>query len=171
MKEKIIDFIHHLIVYDYFLFGGIFVFFLLLLVLAIAFKHKMGLAIFLVFLAFGVLTLGSVAGYIALHTYLFKHQILVREVKALQYTEALLIKGDVHNRSKRLFSECSVTVGVHKVSNNPYLDKVYPYIPFAKRTLKISEPIKPGESASFKLFVEPFRYSKEYNITIKGNCR
>jgi hypothetical protein len=171
MKEKIISFIHQLIVYDYFLFGGIFVLFLLLLVLAIAFKDKLGVAVFLVFLAFGVLTLGSVAGYIALHNYLFQHQIIVREVKALQYTEALLVKGEVHNRSQRPFSECTLTVGVHKVTHNPYLDRIYPNLPFTKSSLRVTEAIKPGESATFKLFVEPFRYSNEYNITIKGNCR
>ncbi len=65
MKTHIINFIHQLLIYDYLLFGGIFILFLLLLILAIVLRHKMGLAVFLVFLAFGVLTAGPVAGYLS----------------------------------------------------------------------------------------------------------
>lgn len=171
MKTKIIDFINHLLIYDYLLFGGIFVLFILLLVLAIALKNKMGLAIFMVLLAFGVLTVGSVVGYIKLHQYLFKNKIALHEVKALEFTEALLIKGEITNTSKRPFQECTLYAGVHKVSHNRYLDRLYPLLPFKKGSLKLKENIAPGESASFKLFVEPFRYTKDYNITIKGECR
>lgn len=171
MKAKIIDFINHLLLYDYLLFGGIFVLFLLLLVLAIALKNKMGLAIFMVLLAFTVLTVGSVVGYIKLHQYLFKNKIALHEVKALEFTEALMIKGEINNTSKRPFQECTLYVGVHKVSHNQYLDRLYPNFPFKKGALKLSERIAPGQSAPFKLFVEPFRYTKDYNITIKGECR
>lgn len=171
MKTKIIDFIHHLIIYDYLLFGGIFILFLLLLVLAIALRHKMILAITFVVLAFGVLTVGPVAGYIQLHKYLFKNTIILHEVKALEFTEALLIKGDINNTSKRPFQECTVYTGVYKVTHNRYVDRLYPYFPFKKSSLKVLKSIPPGESRPFKLFVEPFRYTKDYNITIKAECR
>lgn len=171
MKAKIIDFINHLIIYDYFLFGGVFVLFLLFLVLAIALRHKLALAILFVFLAFGTLTAGSVVGYIELHRYLFKNKIVLHEVKDLEFTEALLIKGEIHNLSKRPFQECRVYAGVHKVSHNRYLDRLYPLLPFKKGALKVIEPIAPGESEPFKLFIEPFRYTKDYNITIKAECR
>ncbi|HEX5329299.1 DUF2393 family protein [Sulfuricurvum sp.] len=171
MKAKIIDFIHHLIIYDYFLFGGIFVLFLLLLVLAIALRHKMAIAVTFVFLAFGVLTVGPIVGYIQLHRYLFKNTIILHEVKALEFTEALLIKGDINNTSKRSFKECTIHAGVYKVSHYKYLDRLYPYLPFKKGSVIVTKPIDPGETAHFKLFVEPFRYAKDYNITIKGECR
>ncbi|MBV5322093.1 MAG: DUF2393 family protein [Sulfuricurvum sp.] len=171
MKAKIIDFIHHLIIYDYLLFGGIFVLFLLLLVLAIALRHKMAFAIVFVILAFSVLTAGSVVGYIQLHHYLFKNKIILHKVKALEFTEALLIKGDINNTSKRSFKECTIYAGVHKVSHYKYLNHLYPYVPFKKGSLTLTKTIAPGESVPFKLFVEPFRYDKEYNITIKGECR
>jgi hypothetical protein len=171
MKHRIIDFIHHLLVYDYLLFGGIFILFLLLLILAIALRNKMGFAIFLVFIAFGVLTIGPVAGYITLHQYLFKHTIVIHEVKALEFTEALLIKGDINNTSKRPFKECTIHVGVYKVTHNRYIDRIYPFIPFKKASLTISKAIVPGQSAPFKLFVEPFRYSKDFNVTYKVECQ
>ncbi|MBD3810370.1 MAG: DUF2393 domain-containing protein [Sulfuricurvum sp.] len=171
MKAKITDFIHHLLIYDYLLFGGIFILFILLLVIAIIFRRKLALAIFLVFLAFGVLIAGPVAGYIILHQYLFKHHLIIRETKALQFTEALLIKGDINNTSKRVFSECTLHAGVYKVTHNKYIDPIYPYIPFKKSSMVLHETINPGKSKPFKLFVEPFRYSKDYNITLKAECR
>ena len=171
MKAKIIDFIHHLLIYDYLLFGGIFILFLLLLILAIVLRNKMGLAIFLVFIAFGVLTAGPVVGYLVLHNYLFKHALTIKEVKALQFTEALLVKGDINNTSKRTFKECTIHARVYKVSHNKYLDPIYPYIPFKKGSITLQENIQPGKSAPFKLFVEPFRYSKDFNLTYKAECR
>ena len=171
MKHRIIDFIHHLLIYDYLLFGGIFIFFLLLLILAIVLRNKMGIAIFFVFIAFGVLTVGPVAGYIALHQYLFKHTLIIHEVKALEFTEPILIKGDINNTSKRPFKECTIHAGVYKVTHYKYIDKIYPYIPFKKSSMTITQTIAPGESAPFKMFVEPFRYNKDYNLTYKVECR
>lgn len=171
MKAKIIDFIHHLIIYDYLLFGGIFILFLLFLVLAIALRHKMVLAVFFVIVAFSLLTVGSLVGYIQMHKYLFKNKIVLHEVKALEFTEALLIKGEINNTSKRPFQECTVYTGVYKITHNQYIDRLYPYFPFKKSSTKIVKPIPSGESRPFKLFVEPFRYTKDYNITIKAECR
>ncbi len=171
MKTYILDFIDHLLVYDYLLFGGIILLFILILGLAIFLRHHLALAVLLVLVAFGVLTAGSAVGYTMMHRYLFSNTLVLSQVKALEFTEALLIKGEIRNTSKRTFGECTVSVGVHKVSGNPYLDRIYPNIPFQKASLKVEEPIKPGKAAAFKLFVEPFRYTKEYNITAKADCR
>lgn len=171
MKAHIQNFIHHLLLYDYLLFGGVFILFVLVLILAIVLRHKMGLAVFFVILAFGILTVGPIGGYIALHQYLFKHKIIIKEIKALQFTEALLIKGDINNTSKRPFNECTLHAGVYKVTHNKYIDPVYRYIPFKKSSLKLEKKIIPGESIPFKLFVEPFRYSKDYNVTLKAECQ
>lgn len=171
MKALIQNFIHNLIIYDYFLFGGIIVLFILLLFLAIILRERMKWAIILVLFAFGVLTAGPVAGYIMLHHYLFKHQIVIYEIKALEYTDALLIKGDINNTSKRTFSECTLHAGVYKVSHNKYLDPIYPHFPFKRGGLLLKKKIQPGKSAPFKLFVEPFRYTKDYNVTLKAECR
>ncbi len=171
MKTKIIDFINNLLIYDYFLFGGIILLFVLLLILAIVLREKIAFAVFLVLLAFGILTAGSVGGYLWLHSYLFKSKVTVTEVKALEFTEALLVRGEVHNLSKRPFSRCVLTTGVHKVTHNRYIDTIYPYIPFQKSSYTLEETIGAGERAPFKLFVEPFRYTKDFNITVKADCR
>lgn len=171
MKARIQDFIQNLIPYDYFLFGGIIILFILLLTLAIVLRHKLGVAIFIVLIAFAVLTVAPIAGYMAMHHQLFKNKITLHEIKALEFTEALLIKGDINNTSKRPFKECTLYAGVSKVTPNPYLNRLYPLIPFKKSSMTVHQPISPGESVPFKLFVEPFRYTKKYNVTVKAECR
>lgn len=171
MKERVIDFIHRLLVYDYLLFGGIALLFILLMVMAVFFRHRTALAVTIVVISFIVLTVGPVVGYIQLHKYLFMNTVTVTEVKKLEFTEALLIRGSINNRSKRSFQECTLQSGVYKVTHNRYIDPLYPFIPFKKESMSLNAPIKSGESKTFKLFVEPFRYTKDFNITIKAECR
>lgn len=171
MKIDIHDFISHLLIYDYILFGGVVVLFLIFIILAIAFHQKQTFAIIMVLLAFITLTVGPVAGYLNLHRYLFKHKTIITDVKALEFTEALLIKGDINNTSKRPFKECTLHAGVYKVSHNRFLDPLYRYIPFKKRNQRIPMKLQSGEIGSFKLFIEPFRYKHDYNITLSSECR
>lgn len=171
MKIDIHDFISHLLVYDYILFGGVIILFLIFIILAIAFHQKQIFAIIMVLFAFITLTVGPIAGYMNLHRYLFKHKTTITDVKALEFTEALLIKGDINNTSKRSFKECTLHAGVYKVTHNRYLDPIYRYIPFKKTNMRIPMEIKSGENGSFKLFIEPFRYKNDYNITLNTECR
>lgn len=171
MKAKITDFIHHLLIYDYLLFGGIILAFLLILILAILLRNRLGLAVFLVIFAFGVLTAGPVIGYIQLHNYLFRNTAKAEQVKKLEFTEALLVRGTITNGSKRPFAECTLHAGVHKVKHNRYIDPIYPYIPFKKSSLHVAGPVQGGETMPFKLIIEPFRYTGDFNVTLKADCR
>lgn len=171
MKIDIHDFINHLLVYDYILFGGVIILFLIFIILAIAFHEKQTFPIIMVLLAFVTLTVAPIVGYMNLHHYLFKHKTVITDVKSLEFTEALLIKGDINNTSKRSFKECTLHAGVHKVTHNRYFDPLYQYIPFKKTNKRIPMKLKPGEKGSFKLFVEPFRYRHDYTITLHTECR
>lgn len=170
MNQKITAFIDGLILQDYILFGGSVLLFFLLLVLAIVLRRKMGAALLLIFLAFGALTLGPSLGYVKMHDFLFSNDTAIREVKELEFTEALIVWGDLNNTSKRNFTACAITAKVYKVANNPLLDTLYPLNPFKKMTI-LTEEIGVGESRPFKIIVEPFTYSKEYNVSVGAECR
>lgn len=72
MKEKIDAFIQGLIVYDYILFGSVFILFILFIVLSLLSKRKVGISVFFVLLSFSILLLGPTLGYIKMHQFLFK---------------------------------------------------------------------------------------------------
>jgi hypothetical protein len=168
--QKLQNFIDNLIIHDYLLFGGSFVLFILLLALAIILRRKLVLAILLILLSFSILLLGPTLGYIQLHAFLFSNKATVTEMKALEFTDALVVWGDLNNTSKRPFSSCSVTAGVFKVSGNALLDSIYPLNPFKKSTI-IVEDIGVGASKPFKVIVEPFTYAKDYNVTVGAKCK
>lgn len=171
MKTQFLAFIHQLSVYDYLLFGGVLFFFLFSLALAILFHHKLKLAIALILFAFVILTVGPPIGYFTLHHYLYKHTITLQTVKDLQFTDALVIKGEVKNVSNFSIQECTLHIGVAKKSPYALLNRLYPYIPFRRTSMKIKGPINSGESENFKLLIEPFRYSQPHTVTVRGVCR
>jgi hypothetical protein len=170
MKTKLLNFINTLSLYDYLLFGGILFFFLLFLILAILFHRKLGVAVTLILSAF-ILLISSPLAYIGMHTYFYKHIVTLTTVQDLEYTDALLIRGDINNTSKQTFKECTLMFGISKVSNIKPLNRLYPYLPFRRKTLAISKTMKPDEGENFKLLVEPFSYSKNFTVIAWSICR
>lgn len=171
MKTQLLAFLHQLSLYDYLLFGGILFFFLLTLFLAILFHHKLKLAITLIIFSFLLLIAGPPIGYLTLHHYLYKHSIVLETVRDLQFTDALVLKGDVNNLSKLPIQKCTLYVGVAKKSPYAILNRFYPYIPFRRKTVEITDAIKPGESQSFKILIQPFKYDHPHTVTVRGVCQ
>lgn len=171
MKQQINNFLADLVMYDYIFFASVALLFILLLVLAVILRRRLTLAVLLIFVAFIELVLGSTLGYKSMHAYLYKAELTVTEVKALEFTEALVIKGKVANASKLPFTKCDITAGAYKVSGNSLLDTLYPLNPFAKASIVVERPLAIGESAEYKIIIEPFTYSREYNITTGVHCR
>ncbi len=171
MKQKLIAFIDTLILYDYILFGAVGVLFILFLILAILLRHKTALSVLSVLIAFLILILGPTLGYIKMHQFLYKNEVNITKVQKLEFTDALLIEGTLKNNSKMDFLTCNIKVAAYKVTGNKIKDILYPFKPFKKASLKLDTMIKPKQSKKFKLFLEPFHYSKEYNLSTGANCR
>lgn len=170
MKTQMLHFIDTLALYDYLLFGGILFLFFLLLILAVLLHRKLALAITLIITAFTLL-ISTPLSYAALHTTIYKHTITLSTVQPLEFTEALLIRGDINNTSKQTFKECTITFAVSKVSSIGVLNKGYHYLPFRRQTLVITKPIEPHQGENFKILIEPFNYSKNFSVTAWGQCR
>lgn len=170
MSPKITAFIEELISYDYMLFGGVFTLFLLFIILSIVARKKAFLALFFILLAFAILILGPTLGYVEMHKYLFKNSVTLESQKRLSFTQAVVVKGSVTNESAFDFTSCKVTANVYKVSTNKYKNYLFSLKPFKKSSM-LTEAIPKGKKQDFKLFIEPFTYSKEYNITLGARCK
>ena len=170
IKEKITAFIEGLISYDYILFGSIFALFILFIILAIVLRKKVVLSIFLILFSFTFVTLGSILGYIKMHEYLFKNSTKLVSQKRLSFTPAVVVNGTITNESKFDFSSCKITATAYKSSKNIIKKYIYPLKPLKKRSI-LQENINKGETQEFKIIVEPFTYSKDYNISIKASCK
>jgi hypothetical protein len=170
MKEQITAFIHNLIFYDYILFGSIFSLFILLIVLSMLLQRKTGFAIFLVLLSFALLLFGSIIGYMKMHAYLFKNSVQVSSQKKLEFTQAVVVKGSLQNLSKFHFESCKITASAYKVTGNVVKDFIFPFHPFQNMSI-LEHNISKGETRAFKIIIEPFTYSKDYNISVGADCK
>ncbi|MDF1884179.1 DUF2393 domain-containing protein [Sulfurimonas sp. SAG-AH-194-C21] len=170
MNSKITLFIDGLIKWDYLLFGSVFVLFLLFIILGIVLRKKIILAVLFILLGFSILLLGPTLGYIKLHETLFKNSTQVLSQKRLQFMEAVVVKGSLTNESNKYFQECKVTVSVYAVSSNKLKNYLKKLKPFKKMSI-IEKDITKSETREFKIIVEPFTYSKDYNISLGADCR
>ena len=170
MKEKITAFINGLITYDYILFGSVFSLFLLLIILAIVLRRRVGLSIFILLLSFIILFVGPTIGYKEMHKYLFANSITLTSQKKLTFTPAIVIKGNLKNESNFNFERCEITASVHKVSKNALKNYIYGFKTLKKMSI-LEDNINKGNTRTFKLIVEPFRYKRDYNISLKASCK
>ncbi len=170
MKAKITAFIDGLITYDYILFGSVFVLFILLVILGIVFRKKTILAVFMILLGFIILFLGPTLGYQKMHEFIFKNTIELTSQKKLNFTNAVIVKGKITNDSKYIFKSCRITASAHKSSKNELKHFIYSFKPFKKMSI-LEDDIEIGETREFKIIVEPFTYSKDYNISLGAKCR
>jgi len=170
MKDKISTFINELILYDFILFGGLFCLFILFIVLAILLRNKLTLSIFLVLFAFLLLVLGSTVGYMQMHKFLYSNTTTLLSQKKLTFTKAIVVKGEIVNNSKFDFKSCKITASAYKVTGNQYKDFLFEFKPIRKGFVTEVDILK-GQKREFKLFIEPFTYSKDYNVSVGGNCK
>lgn len=170
MKEQITAFIDNLIFYDYILFGSLFVLFLALFALAIALRKKIFLLLFIIILDFGILGSGLTVGYFEMHKYLFKNKTTLISQKKLNFVEAVVVKGSIENLSKFDFQRCLITASINKTSKNSIKNFLFSFKPISEMSI-LQDDIRMNEVRKFKIIVEPFTYSKDYNVSIKARCK
>ena len=170
MQGKINAFIDGLIPYDYILFGVSFSLFILFIILGILLRERILLAIFFILLAFGAIVAGPTIGYEKMHQYLFKNTVTLKSQKKLTFTKAVVVYGNLTNESKFDFSMCKIKVSAYKRSKNPVKDYLFKFNPFKNMSI-LQYDIKKGQDKEFKAILEPFYYSKDYNISLEAKCR
>lgn len=170
MGGRFQNFVDGLISQDYMLFLGVLFLFLLFIILAVVLRNRLKMAIFLVLIAFLIVVVGPTYGYMKMHEMLFKNNIELLSQKKLSFVEAVVVKGKITNTSKRDFKECKITASAHKISSNKLKNYIYELKPFQKMSI-VTGNLLQGETKEFKIIVEPFRYQKNYNISLEGDCK
>ncbi|MDK9692731.1 MAG: DUF2393 domain-containing protein [Sulfurimonas sp.] len=168
--QKLSEFIKNLIIYDYILFGSLLALFLLFIILGIIFRHRLGVALFFIFLAFSLLLGGATFGYKAMHDYLFKNETVLLSQKKLSFTQAAVVYGTLKNVSKKDFKSCEVSATVYRVSGNIWKDTVRRLKPITKMSI-VEENIAIDEERDIKIIIDPFTYGGDYNVTLGADCR
>jgi hypothetical protein len=105
-----------------------------------------------------------------MHEMIFKNSVTLLSQKKLEFTKAVVVKGEIRNESKRNFKECTITASAYKVSSNKYKNYLKKLKPFQKMSI-LQKDIAISETRSFKIIVEPFTYKYDYNISLGADCR
>lgn len=170
MSNKFNNFIHTLIPYDYALFGGVFLLFLLFVILGIALRKRAYLAIPLILIAFATLILGPTLGYVEMHNYLFSNSTTIVNQKKLTFTKAIVINGLVKNTSDINFKSCKITAKIYKSTKNEIVDFILGFKPIYKMSI-IEDNIPVKSQRSVKMIIEPFTYTKNYALSLEADCK
>lgn len=163
-------FIDELIPYDYILFGSVFAIFILLIILVIVLRKKTFIAITLFLLAFLIVILGPTLGYSKMHSYIFKNSTKITEHKKLTYTKAIVVQGTLKNESNVDFSLCKIKASAYKVNSNAIKNYLFQFNPFKEMSI-LEYDIKKDETIEFKIIIDSFNYSKDYNVSVGASCR
>jgi len=169
-KTTLQSFIASLHTFDYILFGVSGGLFLLFLLLAILLRGKVFISLIFVLLGFGALIAGPILGYNYIHTTIYKNEISELKIKRLEFSEAVVIKGKLTNLGTQSFHKCKISSSAYKGAGNFLEEIVFPLKPFKKMSIFKTEDLDINQSLEFKMILEPFTYSKEYNISVKAEC-
>jgi len=169
MKHKFIAFMDSLILYDYILFGSIFLIFILLVILALVLRKKVGLSVFLIIFAFIFLFVAPFVGYVQMHNMIFKKELTLVSKKKLQFTKAAVVFGKLKNTSNRDFESCLITAIATKKTKNKYKNYIFRLKPIMKMSI-VKEDIVKGNEIEFKIIIDPFTYTKDFDIILEADC-
>jgi len=100
-----------------------------------------------------------------------KNSIKIIKTDYLHFSKALIVSAKIKNEGKVDFKECKVKAKIIKQSKNAFKNFLYGLKPLKKRTIFIKDKIIKQDSLEFKVVFNHFDYKKDYNVTIKAECK
>lgn len=170
LKDSIRSFVETLIIYDYILFAISGALFIIILLLAILLRNKTKLSLILILLSLSIIGILPAYGYNMIHSIIFKTYLSELMIKKLEFTPALVIKGNLTNIGQKPFKKCTIESKVIKKSTNFIEEIANPLKPIRKMSMVTTENLDINDTIEFKMIIEPFTYSNEYNVTVESSC-
>ena len=177
LREKVEAIVNTFHQYDYIAFSLIIALFFMLIILAIVLREKKGLAMLIVLISLVTIIVMPVVSYFKIHDTLYGTDYELTVVKRLNFTDVMLIRGEIEATGSEPLQSCDITTYVTRQPESFLSDYQYLYLlkPLHKRTQKLyfEDNLTKGEKFPFRVRVAPYTYSKEINsshIFIYRNC-
>ena len=170
MKEKLLAFLHSLTPFDFLYFGAVFLLFILLIILTLVLRKRLLLALFTLLIAILEIVFAPTIGFDYFHSWMFKNTITVTKTKKLHFVEAVVVEGKLKNESRFDFQSCSIKATIYKDTHNRFKNLIFKLKPLKSATLTIKD-IPKGADGNFKFLIEPFRYKKDFSVSVEGICK
>lgn len=78
--------------------------------------------------------------------------------------------ANYQNSSKLNFKSCRIVATAYRKTPNEYKNYILRLKPLQKSSIVIQD-IKKDEIKEFKMFIEPFTYTKEYEVNLESSCK
>ena len=171
LKENLLEYIHHLSLYDYMAYGWVLLFFVIFLILSILISSKKPLlSVVFILLNFTFLLFSPLMINTFMNKTVRKNSVKIIKIDYLHFSKALIVSAKIKNEGKVDFKECKVKAKIIKQSKNAFKNFLYGLKPLKKRTIFIKDKITKQSSMEFKVVFDNFDYKKDYNVTIKAEC-
>jgi len=170
-KASILNYANHFSMYDYGAYAWLILLFFVTILLSILVAKKSPIfSILILLLSLALLF----AGPFILKNYLDKSLrpsiSKTIEVKKLNFSNSLIVTGDVTNVSKKNFSICSIDITVLKNSDNEIKNFINQLKPLRKQTISIDKLIEVNTTKEFRVVFDNYTYSNDINVSIKSEC-
>ena len=162
LKERILDYLHHLSPYDYIAYGwlvAVLVGFLLLSIVLAGKKPKTSLVLILIVLI--LMMAGPFGMKYALDRTIRKVALEDTNTTQLQFAKDLIVTGKIANEGKIDMSGCRVFVKVLKKDDNRYKQMLYKLKPLRKKSIHIKKRLAKGEEMAYRVVLEHFTLHKD----------
>lgn len=169
--DSFLFYLNHFELVDY----GAYIWFLFLAFLFLVFsialmRRYILLGFFVLLIALSIFIAGPFTIKWFLNSSLRKNEVQIGLVKQLQFSDTLILEGNISNLSKKSFSTCRIYFGFLKQSKNRYKQIANELIPYQKRLFTIEQPILKNEIADFRVVLDNFRLQEDINISAKSEC-
>ncbi len=171
LKQRIIDYIHHLTIYDYFAISwvGVFFFFVIMMVfLNIKKRTKFAISLFLISLI--LVAFSPIFIKLYFDKTVRKVEILNQKITKLKFANMLIIKGKLQNQGKIDYQKCRIFTKVVKKDKNKYKNILNNLKPLRKMSILLDKELKKENKESFKIVMKDFDLQDIYDVKISGEC-
>jgi len=171
IKLRILDYAHHLTIYDYFAFSmvGVFFLFSFLIFIMIA-RKRLGFGILWLFLSILVVVASPLFIKIYFDQTVKKVKIINKKETKLNFAKMLVIKGELKSEAKIDFKKCRVFAKIIKKDQNKYKKILNSLKPKRYLSILLDRELKRGESMPFKIVFKDFVPKYEYKTEVYGEC-
>lgn len=171
IKSSILLYVNHFGMYDYIAFAWlIFTFFIALLLSIVLAKRSVLLSIFILLFALVLIGAGPFALKKVLDNYLRASNTTISLFKKLNFTNVLIINGEVNNLSKKSFSTCTLDASVYKQSTNNIKQFINQLKPIRKKSILLNKSIESNQSEEFQITFYNFDYDQDVNVSVSSEC-
>lgn len=171
IKASILYYANHFSMYDYAAFAWLILIFFVSILLAIIVAKKSPIfSVIIIIFSLSILFIGPFMVKHYLNKLLRPSQNITLEVKKLQFSDSLIVNGNIKNISKNNYSTCKVNILVVKSSKSDVQKFINKLKPLREKTIFIDNVVEVNATKEFRVVFDNYTYSNDINISINSEC-